>query len=175
MLIGDSDKIFNRSCPVYVSLQAYYKHRKDSKIENLVTLVSHTVKELQDILDLPQDLKVRIAQFKGRQRGCYNAGEKTAQVTPVLDANQFLLTLCHELVHAEQFHTGRLGYMYNTLHNRYDYSWNGQLNTNRGTTYMAYREQPWEQEAFGRQGELAQKVLEMNSLVAGIVQRYGKR
>ena len=174
-MIGDSDKIFNRFCPVYVSLQAYYKHRKDNKIENLVTLVSHTVKDLQDILDLPPDLKVRIAQFKGHQRGCYNPSEKTAHVTPTLDERQFLFTLCHELVHAEQFHTGRLGYMYNTLRNRYDYSWNGQLNTNRGTTYMAYREQPWEQEAFGRQGELAQKVVEMNPLVRGIVQGYGKK
>ncbi len=174
-MIGSSDKIFNCSIPVYVSLQAFYKHGKDYKIENLVTLVSLAVKELQDILDLPQDLKVRIARFKGHQRGCYYASENTAHVTPVLDANQFLLTLCHELVHAEQFHTGRLGYQLNVLRNRYYYSWNGQINYNRGTTYMAYREQPWEQEAFGRQGELAQKVLEMNPLVAGIVQRYGKK
>jgi hypothetical protein len=41
------------------------------------------------------------------------------------------------------------------------YQWNGEVNTNKGSTYNSYRNQPWEQEAFGRQKELADQVCDM--------------
>jgi hypothetical protein len=36
--------------------------------------------------------------------------------------------------------------------------WMGRRSSNRGTTYAAYREQPWEVEAFAREPELSEIV-----------------
>ena len=64
--------------------------------------------------------------------------------------------IAHELVHAEQYHTGKLKKKYNRgkgwLHH-----WNGTPGK-KGTTYKAYRDQPWEQEAWNRQMYLAETV-----------------
>jgi hypothetical protein len=40
------------------------------------------------------------------------------------------------------------------------HSWNGSNVFNKGTTYKAYRDQPWEIEAFERQKTIAKQVMQ---------------
>ena len=44
--------------------------------------------------------------------------------------------------------------------------WNGEIGS-KGTTYKAYRDQPWEQEAWSRQAELAERVCQALELKHG--------
>ena len=67
-----------------------------------------------------------------------------------------LEVIAHELVHAEQYHTGKLKKKY-VQRKGWLHHWNGTPGK-KGTTYKAYRDQPWEQEAWNRQMYLAEKV-----------------
>jgi len=62
-------------------------------------------------------------------------------------------TLGHEMVHVEQYMTGRL-----TV-DGYRHVWNGRKHAGRGTTYESYRNLPWEIEAFDRQAAEASKII----------------
>jgi len=62
-------------------------------------------------------------------------------------------TLGHEMVHVEQYMTGRM------TSDGYHRVWEGQKHDGRGTTYESYRNLPWEKEAFDRQAEEASKIL----------------
>ena len=65
--------------------------------------------------------------------------------------------IAHELVHAEQYYENRLDFTY-VRGKGFLHMWNGDEINNKGTTYRAYRNQPWEIEAFSRQASLAEKV-----------------
>lgn len=71
----------------------------------------------------------------------------------IKDLHQMAETIGHELVHAEQYMTGKLAI------DGYYHRWNGQKVVNRGSTYEAYRNLPWEKEAFARQSKHAEKIL----------------
>lgn len=73
-------------------------------------------------------------------------------------------TIAHELVHAEQYLSGRLAWDYRSAR----YVWEGSINSNKGSTYQRYRDQPWEVEAFSSQEDLANIIL--NSLPQGRTQ-----
>jgi len=62
-------------------------------------------------------------------------------------------TLGHEMVHVEQYMTGRLA------RDGYHHVWNGQKHVGRGATYESYRNLPWEIEAFDRQAAEASKIV----------------
>lgn len=68
-----------------------------------------------------------------------------------------LETVAHEFVHAKQFDRKELGYT--KVSSRWNYTWNGVINNNKGSTYNAYRKQPWEIEAFDSQAELVDRFL----------------
>jgi hypothetical protein len=70
-----------------------------------------------------------------------------------LKLSHALEVLAHELVHAEQYHQGRMDW-----NGGWNYWMGTRWSTNQGTTYNAYRELPWEKEAWGRQEELAKEV-----------------
>lgn len=78
-----------------------------------------------------------------------------------VDIKKMAETIGHELVHAEQYMTGKLD-----IDGAY-HRWNGQRVVNRGTTYTAYRNQPWEKEAFDRQAANAEKILSAYHLLSG--------
>lgn len=157
MKVGIKSSDVHISGNIWTSLQCHYQSY--DKVKTLSRIVQTTMSDFRDLLDLPSNLRVRLCNFKthkvnGRYYGFNNIN--VAELSVRMSPAHFLEVLAHELVHAEQFHTGRLGYIGRM------YTWNGSVNTNRGTTYARYRNQPWEQEAFGRQRELAMKVLEMN-------------
>jgi hypothetical protein len=141
---------------IVISLSAKYTHAVS--LERNLRLVRQYMPHFRKLLKLPTDLVIKLGPIKGRVQGRYFSKQKVAYVDVRLGGN-FLEVLAHELVHAEQFFEGRLDHA--MTKSGWGFKWNGSLNTNKGTTYTAYREQPWEMEAFGRQAELARKVREM--------------
>lgn len=139
---------------IYMSLSAIYTHSKTA--HPVVATIAKALPILKKSMDLPTDLRIRVAPIKARTtNGRYCNGERLAIIDCRLDWRKALVTLCHEMVHAEQYQTGRLAW------NGRNQIWMGQVSYNRGTTYNAYRSQPWEEEAFARQESLARAVLDV--------------
>lgn len=144
-----TDKQFSKD--VTVSLSAIYTHGVE-----VATVAAKAMPVLRKLLSVSPAVTVRVAPIKAKAvNGRYWSGQKLIELDCRLPWDKALEVLCHEMVHAEQYHTGKLD------HDGRNYRWNGSVNSNRGTTYNAYREQPWEQEAFRRQAELATKVNEI--------------
>lgn len=141
---------------ISMSLSAIYTHSKTSK--EVLATVYKAMPVLHKILNIPENVHVRIAPIKARRtNGRYSHGEKMAEIDCRLPWNKALEVLCHEMVHAEQYHTGRLE---NVATGRgWCHKWNGSVDFNKGSTYKAYRDQPWEQEAWARQAELCELVM----------------
>lgn len=117
---------------------------------------------LKKILNLPEKLWVRVCFLKAKRlSGRYWDYCTAAEVDARLEPGTFLEVLCHELVHAEQYTTGRLSWK---THGRRNVNyWDGV------PVIIEYREQPWEIEAFRRQKDLADYVMkndpEINKLL----------
>ncbi len=158
MAICETDVMANAELNIWRSaqtMQSAFKKRSDRN-ENLIETV---LPVLTDMLDFDPNVSIRIAGIKARNvRGTYNHTAKVATIDFRLRDMETLEVLCHELVHAEQYHQGRLQNVWDDRKSCWRYSWSGQK-TNKGTTYRAYRKQPHEIEAFDRQGILAREVL----------------
>jgi hypothetical protein len=111
----------------------------------------------------PEQNEIRIVycfknlKTKNTHGRCRRNSDKliTIYINPksIKDHKQMAETIGHELVHAEQYMTDKLaidaGY----------HRWNGNKVVNKGSTYSAYRSQPWEIEAFEQQSKNAEKIL----------------
>lgn len=153
--VRNSDKHIGRN--IYLSAGALYSKRKRNTTLEIATLVNRSLNQFRKYLDFPKDIKIRIAPIKGTLNGRYSSGSRTVEIKCTLSWAKALEVLAHELVHAEQYKQGRLKQSYITGRG-WVHSWNGDKINNKGTTYKAYRNQPWEQEAWARQAELAEKV-----------------
>ena len=142
---------------IYLSLSSITNKRLRNQTLEIATLVNRSVDQFRRYLDFPKDICVRIAPIKGTANGRYHEGNKTVELDCRLKWDKALEVFAHELVHAEQYHLGRLKQTYKPKKGFVHY-WNGDLTDNKGTTYNAYRNQPWEKEAWARQAELAEKV-----------------
>ena len=151
MSIQSSDKLVSSN--IMVAYASYYGKRK-AHVKLLVQLVQDALPVLKKVLSVPEDVTVRIGGIKGRVNGRYFSGDRCACIDDSLPIRKALEVLAHELVHAEQYHTGRLSYNY-VSGKGYVANWSGEAVHNKGTTYRAYRAQPWEQEAWDRQAKLA--------------------
>lgn len=140
----------------------YKQYLKGAQMQ--VDLYKKVLPLAKKIMKLPKSVSLEVRPIKGRTQGLYfNARQGMEVDTRTKTLGDFLVTVMHELVHAEQYHTGRLkgGYEYGKGYVNY---WNGEANTGRGSkgkTYSAYRKLPWEEEAWGRQEKLAQDVTKM--------------
>lgn len=139
---------------IYLSLGALYQHRENTLM--VAQVVNRSIDQFRKYLSLPDKIVVRIAPIKGNTNGRYNSSGQLVELDCRLPWDKALEVFAHELVHAEQYHEGRLVKSYES-HRGWVHWWNGELG-NRGSTYRAYRNQPWEMEAWGRQAELAEKV-----------------
>lgn len=149
-----TDKLVAKN--VMMSLSAIYNPRLKKQAAEVAVVVKKALPVLRTLLDLPKDLVVRVAPIKAKStNGRYWNVTKTCEIDCRLSWDRALEVLCHEMVHAEQYHTGRLAQV-GSVHR-----WNGSIDHNKGSTYNAYRSMPWEQEAWARQAELAQKVNEI--------------
>lgn len=142
---------------IYLSAASLLNKKYRNKALTVATVVNHTIDEFRKHLEFPQDVIVRIAPVKGTVNGRYYSTSKMVELDCRLPWDKALEVLAHELVHAEQYFQGRLKKEY-IRGKGWAHSWNDNLSKNRGSTYRAYRNQPWEQEAWARQGELAEKV-----------------
>lgn len=158
MYIHVSDKHLGGN--IYLSASCLLNKRYRAKALDVATVVNRSINEFRQFLDFPKDVTVRIAPIKGRTNGRYNNHNKLVEIDCKLKWDKALEVLAHELVHAEQYHQKRLKKEYITGRG-WMHSWQGELNKNRGSTYQAYRNQPWEQEAWGRQAELAEAVCQI--------------
>lgn len=155
-MIKSTDKMVAKN--IYCSLAAIYTHTK--KTDVVVAVVKKALPVLRTLLDVPKVIDIRIAPVKGNSTGrCYYGGSDI-ELDCRMVWDQALEVLAHEMVHAEQFHTGRLEWVdskrYGTV-----YKYNGVKYDKISNTqsYASYLELPWEKEAFGRQKELADKVI----------------
>lgn len=146
------------STHVWVSYAAYYKSpAQRARIDSQAALIERAMPVFYELLHIPRYVSIRIAGLKARTlRGKYVHTEKTAELSHKLANDRLLTTLAHELIHAEQYNTGKLKNEWSDC--GWVHSWEGDINTNKGTTYQAYRNQPWEIEAFGREQIVADVV-----------------
>jgi hypothetical protein len=118
--------------------------------------IEKAIPHFHELLSLPDDITYRVCGLKGNKYGCYWGMEKVVEIDQkVHGAFEAVEILAHELVHAEQWHTGKLDMVIS--HGRWKNVWEGRQWSN-GTTYAAYRARPWEVEAFDRQLALATQV-----------------
>ncbi len=152
-MIKSTDKLVGQR--VFMSLSAIYTHGE--KAEVVREIIHKTMPEFRRLLDLPLDLNFRVAPIKSKNtNGTYDSEYRLVNIDCRLPRGKALEVLAHELVHAEQYHTKKLKKKFARGKGWMHY-WNGEVGK-KGTTYKAYRNQPWEQEAWGRQAELAEKV-----------------
>jgi len=149
---------------IWMSLSAIYTHGE--KAQSIRHVVEQAMPEFRKILSLPNGLQFRIAPIKARHtNGTYMVEDNLVSIDCRLTWGKALEVLAHELVHAEQYHTGKLKKAY-IKRKGWTQSWNGEVGS-KGTTYKAYRDQPWEQEAWSRQAELAERVCQALELKHG--------
>ena len=90
-------------------------------------------------------------------RGLFDCDTNIASIRYRTNFKSMLETLAHELVHGEQFNTGRLKYKWSDNKSKWMAYWEGK-ESNITTEYARYVKLPWEQEAFKRQEALAAMV-----------------
>lgn len=150
-MMHSTDKLIAKD--VLMSLSAIYNPRYKARAAEVAVVVKKALPVLRTLLSISEDVVVRVGPIKAKgTNGRYWNGSKVCEIDCRLPWDKALEVLCHEMVHAEQYHTGRLEQV-GSVH-----KWNGSLNDNKGSTYKAYRDMPWEREAWARQAELAQKV-----------------
>jgi len=153
MKFNDTDKMV--APDIWMSLSAIYTHKKTAAV--LVEMIQKTLPEFRKLLDVPATVSFRVVPIKAKcTNGRYYDKSKVVEIDCRLKWAEGLEVLAHELVHAEQYHQGRL--KHKMCRGRWMHHWMGSSAFSKGTTYQAYRKQPWEIEAWGRQAELAEKV-----------------
>jgi hypothetical protein len=144
-----------------VYLDSSIKH----DVRTLASLIHVLMPHFRTLLDLPEDITIRLAKTKKRSNnGQWNDSGNIATIDPrtARRNRQFkdiLDTLAHELVHAEQYFTNKLKVGKDDLSGKYGSFWMGSFVHSKGATYNSYRNLPWEKEAFGRSGELYMEAL----------------
>ena len=160
-MIKQTDICISKEPAIYVSRQLVYgKKKRTSNVDCAKTVIKKSVPILSKLLDLPDNLIFRLSRSKGRFTGKYNHDERMVWINPNYAWDRILETLAHELVHAEQYNQKRLEAVF-LAKKGWVCQWNGEVNTNKGSTYNSYRNQPWEKEAYNRQKKLADQVCEM--------------
>lgn len=156
-----SDKYIGKNTWVSSSV---YNHGIVEKevLFGLRDMIALSMPVFEKLLSLPEDIIFRLATHR-KFSGLYYQNSHTILIDPRFSYMPFLEILAHELVHAEQYYDGRLsadfknGKWYNV--------WQGKLFPAREfsikteLSYDEYRNQPWEKEAFGREKDLAKKVI----------------
>ena len=146
-----------KTSKVYISAASKNDKSLGNRATNLATIAAAAYEVLKNtgLLVLPDDVTIRIAHTKkATNHGAFYSKEKVVVVDPRFAYKTMMQTICHELVHAEQYYEGRLAWDYD----KGVQMWNDAPVYNKGTTYKRYREMPWEVEAFSRQEKLAEQV-----------------
>jgi hypothetical protein len=149
------NKLFNSSPRILVSNTAWHGHFKTSyPIAELIKLMEP---EFRKILNYHQDTTFSVTAIRKRSKsGQYWSNQRMVELDCRLPLSVAITTLAHELVHAEQYHQGRL--ITQVSNGRWVRYWNNKpVEVRNG--YKAYRALPWEVEAFDRESSLAEQAL----------------
>jgi len=137
---------------IWVSTSAFSRFNKRSI--SIAKLIQVTLPKFRELLHLQPGLKFRIAPIRCTStKGLYFPDSKTVVIDCRLIQQRAIVTLAHELVHAEQYTEKRL--QQKKRKGRWVYYWKGEHNRKK------YWDQPWEIEARRRQNKLAHQVLNM--------------
>jgi hypothetical protein len=151
------DKLFNSSPRIKMSASAWYHFPKTAY--PIAELIQKTESAFRGLLDFHEDTTFRVTAIRKRTKhGQYWSKLKTVELDCRLPLQTAIQTLAHELVHAEQYHQGRLVASQSAASGDWNQYWNGEHVKVR-SGYKAYRALPWEMEAFDREAELADKVI----------------
>ena len=107
---------------------------------------------LRDLVTISQDTRIRICTFRSKNTLAEWDNNNLCASVGLNHKRTMIKKLAHELVHAEQFHTGRL--VFDGRHKL----WQGEIVKNRGRTWQNYLALPWEREARSREDELTKVV-----------------
>lgn len=149
---------------VYVSAQVYYnvKGQRKEAFKTYTDLLDGFLTRYRKLLDLPGNIKFRICRIKGRGDGQWvnDCSLIELDVRAIKEMSDLAIILAHELVHAEQYHTGRLrdgdsGWIWKKGNGRVEATYTESFDYKR---YMSF---PWELEAYDRQGALARTAWNM--------------
>lgn len=132
------------------------KHRAKTKV--MAALIEEALPHFRNLLTISDKIAFRVAPIKGRFSGKYYSSEDLVEISPRLSIMQVLQVMAHELVHAEQYFTGKLKPELDKSKGRWVDIWEGEVHNGRGSTYKAYRALPWEVEAYAREKPLAKEV-----------------
>ena len=137
----------------------YGKHKKT--VLQLAELAERSLPHFRKVLSLPKDVSIRIAGIRGHARGKYYNGDNVALIHDGLSRNLIdaLGVIAHELIHGEQYHTGRLTNA--MVGRRWALAWDGTVVPHRHANYEKYRALPWEAEAYARQNDITKRVSDM--------------
>lgn len=135
------------------------KYRAKTKV--MAALIEEALPHFRKLLTFSDKVAFRVAPIKGKFMGKFFDCEQLVELSPRLSLMQVLQVMAHELVHAEQYHTGRLKPSFEKSLGRWVDIWEGKVHTGRGSTYKAYRALPWEVEAYHREQSLARAVAEI--------------
>ena len=148
---------------VAISL-VYGNYKNTPDLKEKLEILSKAIPILRKILDLPADIKTIARPIKSSSKalyfGCYRLAEVDPRKGSVFD---ILSSFCHEMVHAQQYAQGRLEQKLVIGRNgpEWNHYWEGlpHRDARPSMNYHAYRNLPWEKEAFERQDGLAKQVL----------------
>lgn len=148
---------------VVISKQALSKHTETTLI--IAAVAQKSLKYFRKYLNFANNIEIRVTAIKGKNDGqCMDTG-RLIELDCRMSWDKALEILAHELIHAEQYHEGRLVMDYDLYGAGWVHYWCGEKGSkedprrgSKGTTYNSYRNQPWEIEAWSRQAELAEKV-----------------
>lgn len=156
MKIKATDRIISPG--ITMSYAAMYGAQYKNRASKVLEVVEHALPVLKELMVLPENLIIRIAPIRQKMtRGRYWNSKKCAEIDCELRSG-ILETLCHELIHAEQYETGKLAYQGSNVgiwckSEAYPY-------VNPSKNYEGYRNLPWEKEAFNNQKMIADIVRE---------------
>ena len=139
-------------------ISSYMKNQKAAATRVLDQHLRKMIPNAAMMLRVPRDMKIEIAPIRSRGTlGVFNSNRNSIKIDSRKHHTFFDIidTLMHEMIHAEQWHTGKLGWD-SKLRMKL---WNGEVWKKKGTTHNTYKTLPWEVEAFSRSKALAEQVL----------------
>lgn len=132
-----------------------------TKITAIMDLIDYNEPLIRDMLDLPEVFYIKFRPLPRKLNGKYVSPTKQAIISARLSPRFMMETIFHELVHAEQYHTGKLTRKLCERRRQYVSVWDGQEfdHVNFRKSYDKYRSLPWEVEAFSRETKLYKEFL----------------
>jgi hypothetical protein len=158
MYMHKTDKRFSPN--IIMSASAYYHF--DETGYAIAELTEKALPILREMLSFDEEVQIRVTALKSKNlNGRFFNKTKMVEIDCRLGLSHALQILAHELVHAEQYHTGKLQDMGNKTK-----VWNNETIAAKPASYKKYRDLPWEAEAWARQEELANAVMAKLGLTA---------